>query len=232
LWLTNTIYQSFAGGMQQITFILMDSNSVNCNKGEECTIYKGESVKIGQKTLNISFIDEDEVILDIGGGITEKIKAGDTASFSGGTINILDIDYSLSAEEMSRVTFKVFLDEEEEGDDGEAPEIPEIPDDEEDEGPTEPIVSDDGGFICEQSCLYGNVCFPLGIRKKIEGESVYCDVEEIAGNASYIWNMQKEKDSNCENNFECRSNLCIDDECINQGFFRRILEWFKNLFGG
>lgn len=36
----------------------------------------------------------------------------------------------------------------------------------------------------------------------------------------------------CENNFECSTNLCIDNKCIGSGFLQRIFAWFKRLFGG
>jgi len=39
-------------------------------------------------------------------------------------------------------------------------------------------------------------------------------------------------DDQCDNNFECKSNVCISGECIGEGLIKRILKWFKKLFGG
>jgi len=69
-------------------------------------------------------------------------------------------------------------------------------------------------------CLVDDKCYPLGYRK----DGGFCSpIGEFV--------PQLEGDSSCENNFECISNLCIDDECIKPGLFRRILNWFKRLFG-
>ena len=38
-------------------------------------------------------------------------------------------------------------------------------------------------------------------------------------------------DSSCNNNFECRSNLCIGDECVDQSLINRFIEWLRNSFG-
>ncbi len=34
----------------------------------------------------------------------------------------------------------------------------------------------------------------------------------------------------CDNNFECKSNVCISDECVEEDLLRKILNWFKKLF--
>jgi len=64
-----------------------------------------------------------------------------------------------------------------------------------------------------------NLCTPIGLRKSKK----YCSSDEI-------WLDEKEKGAFCENNFECKSNLCIDDECIKQGFFKKIMQWFRRIF--
>lgn len=56
----------------------------------------------------------------------------------------------------------------------------------------------------------------------IEDEQ-YCDITGKFQN-------QKDKGESCENNFECKTNSCIDNECVKLGFFKSIIEWFKNLF--
>jgi len=52
----------------------------------------------------------------------------------------------------------------------------------------------------------------------------YCSIEKT-------WVDQKEADSFCENNFECSTNLCIDNKCISSGLWEKILNFFKSLFG-
>jgi len=36
----------------------------------------------------------------------------------------------------------------------------------------------------------------------------------------------------CENNFECKSNVCIDEKCISSSLIKKFLDWFKGIFGG
>ncbi len=58
----------------------------------------------------------------------------------------------------------------------------------------------------------------LGYRKLGE----YCSEEGFG--------VQKEGDEDCENNFECVSNSCIDSKCVEKGFWTRIINWFRKLF--
>ncbi len=69
-------------------------------------------------------------------------------------------------------------------------------------------------------CLVDGKCYGIGHREAGE----YCNnmQEKVA---------QAEAGSVCENSFECKSNLCIDSECISEGFFKKIMNWFKRLFG-
>ncbi len=62
-------------------------------------------------------------------------------------------------------------------------------------------------------------CYPIGYRKKTS----YCVDDGTF--AEYL-----QKDEECLNNFECKSNLCIDDTCIKPGIFKAFLEWFKLRF--
>ncbi len=70
-------------------------------------------------------------------------------------------------------------------------------------------------------CLLKGKCVPFGYR----AEGKYCDISNELKN-------QKQKQEYCENDFECQSNICLDDVCINKGFFKKIIDFFKNLFGG
>ncbi len=72
------------------------------------------------------------------------------------------------------------------------------------------------GTVCEYGCMLNDKCYPFGYRKAGQ----YC-----SENNEFV--IQSQSDVACENSFECRSNLCIDDECVHQGLFKKILNWFK-----
>ncbi|MBI4454200.1 hypothetical protein HY636_06150 [Candidatus Woesearchaeota archaeon] len=73
--------------------------------------------------------------------------------------------------------------------------------------------------ICE-GCLNENrVCLPIGTRTK----SQYCDID-------YTFKNQKLEDIGCNNNYECSTNICVDNKCISTGLIQKIMEWFKRLF--
>ena len=74
-------------------------------------------------------------------------------------------------------------------------------------------------FFCN-GCKSDNKCYPFGYRKNKQ----FCSdggnfLDEFGGGNS------------CENNFECKSNVCVNDECISRGLLQRILDWFRRLFG-
>ncbi len=45
-----------------------------------------------------------------------------------------------------------------------------------------------------------------------------------------IWVEQKENRAGCENNFECKGNLCTSDGCSDRNFFKRLLNWLKGAY--
>lgn len=71
---------------------------------------------------------------------------------------------------------------------------------------------------CNFGCFYGEKCLPIGVR--IKGQ--YC---AISGDL-----LPQIAKGECENNFECQTNLCIDDECIQRGLWRRIMEFFARFW--
>ncbi len=82
-----------------------------------------------------------------------------------------------------------------------------------------------GGFSNEdkkecEGCLLNNKCVLFGYRTSDK----YCD---ISGSLK----IQKEEDKSCNNNFECKSNICVDNKCISSSLIQRILNFFKKLFG-
>ncbi len=72
-----------------------------------------------------------------------------------------------------------------------------------------------------QGCFLEDSCIPYTIRSKEK----YCSLD---GNMI----DQKSSKESCENNFECKSNVCVNSECISEGLLKKILNWFRKLFGG
>ncbi len=73
---------------------------------------------------------------------------------------------------------------------------------------------------CTSGCLYNGKCIPMSMRV----DDQFCNIDGQLED-------QKAEDSSCNNNFECSSNLCIDDKCISAGFFKKLMNWFSNRFG-
>jgi len=71
-------------------------------------------------------------------------------------------------------------------------------------------------------CELNNKCYTFGFRI----ENNYCD-----DNSSTFIN-QKTPNSICNNNFECDSNLCINNQCVSGSLWQKILNWFSHLFSG
>jgi len=69
-------------------------------------------------------------------------------------------------------------------------------------------------------CIINDNCIPFGYRYSNE----YCSLNKTS-------EIQKQAEELCDNNFECLSNLCIDNECVKLGLWKKIMNWFKNLFG-
>jgi len=77
-----------------------------------------------------------------------------------------------------------------------------------------------GGTSTEcNGCFKNKICYPYGIRD----EGKYCDVS-----GEFV--KQKKGDKGCENNFECKTNICINDKCVSKGVWEKFLEWFKKFF--
>jgi hypothetical protein len=85
------------------------------------------------------------------------------------------------------------------------------------------VILGEGEVVSEGNCpgcIFDERCYTIGYRKSGE----YC-------NASLEFISQLEGEEICENNFECDSNVCVSGECIDDGLMRKILNWFKGLFG-
>ena len=80
----------------------------------------------------------------------------------------------------------------------------------------EPIIP-----LCTSGCIAEHTCFPLGYRRK----GSYCaEIREFS--------TQLNAGEACENNFQCGSNVCASNKCVDQGLLDKVLAWFKGLFGG
>ncbi len=89
------------------------------------------------------------------------------------------------------------------------------------ETPVEPIeIPDEKIFYTCNGCELEEKCYPMGYRKT----GKYC-----SDNNEFI---DQSNAGICDNNFECNSNLCISDECVEEGLLKKIINWFRKLFGG
>jgi len=79
----------------------------------------------------------------------------------------------------------------------------------------------DYSAIC-QGCALDTKCYPFGFRKG----KTYCD-----DNSSNFINQQI-PNSICNNNFECDSNLCVNNSCVSGSLWQKVMDWFSHLFGG
>jgi len=72
---------------------------------------------------------------------------------------------------------------------------------------------------CKSECPLNGKCYPLGYRKS----GKYCS-------DNYEFVEERGNDESCENNFECTSNVCINNKCVDAGLWQKFLNWFKNIF--
>lgn len=64
---------------------------------------------------------------------------------------------------------------------------------------------------CEQGCSYNGECLPVGTR--VAGR--YCDFSQA---------LRVQKEDECDNNYECKSNLCISGNCLSEEGGRNFLK--------
>jgi hypothetical protein len=80
-------------------------------------------------------------------------------------------------------------------------------------------IPDEKVFYSCTGCELEEKCYPMGYRK----EGRYC-----SDNTEFI---DQSKAGICDNSFECKSNVCISGECVGEGLMKKIINWFKKLFG-
>lgn len=76
-------------------------------------------------------------------------------------------------------------------------------------------------LICKNSCAFEDSCLPIGVR----AEGKYCSL-----NGKFL--SQLEGNAQCDNSFECGSNVCVSGQCVEQRLIQKILDFFRRLFGG
>ena len=81
------------------------------------------------------------------------------------------------------------------------------------------IVMMQSSFACEGCLDSEEKCFEYGMR--INGEFCSFDGDFVE---------QKYDAAYCDNNFECKSNLCLESRCISISFFHRLFVWFRTTF--
>ena len=69
-------------------------------------------------------------------------------------------------------------------------------------------------------CLSFEGCENVGLRN----DGKYCSFDKVLLE-------QKASEEQCDNNFECYSNVCVSGTCVSEGLLQKILNWFKRLFG-
>ncbi|MEI7961142.1 MAG: hypothetical protein WCI04_02295 [archaeon] len=81
-------------------------------------------------------------------------------------------------------------------------------------------VAEPNAIACKDSCAYNGKCYPLGYRR----DGKFCS-------DTTFFTDQIVQNNNCQNNFECTSNLCVSGKCISSSLIDQIIAWFKVVFG-
>jgi len=76
------------------------------------------------------------------------------------------------------------------------------------------------GLLHIEGSQLDDLCYARGLRI---GEN-YCSFDNQ-------FTKQLEAGFACENNFECKSNICASGSCASEGVIKKVFEWFKGIFG-
>src|SRR3989344_1275335 len=79
-----------------------------------------------------------------------------------------------------------------------------------------PLQQPENILMCKDSCPLDEKCYPFGYRKNEK----FCSDE---GN----FKEQKVEEITCENNFECKTNVCVDEKCIGSSLIKQMINFFK-----
>ncbi len=83
------------------------------------------------------------------------------------------------------------------------------------------VLDEKRNDICNFGCKIENDCVEVGYRTSEK----YCGL----GNELLL---QLSDNAQCNNNFECGSNVCVSGQCVETSLIQKILEWFRKLFAG
>tara|TARA_Y100000310_G_scaffold118295_1_gene117153 strand:- start:1373 stop:2602 length:1230 start_codon:yes stop_codon:yes gene_type:complete len=68
-------------------------------------------------------------------------------------------------------------------------------------------------------CNFEDSCILIGTRT----DAQYCDIEHSMKDL-------KSEGNTCNNNYECSSNVCVNNQCISGNLIQKIISWFRRLF--
>ncbi len=90
--------------------------------------------------------------------------------------------------------------------------------------------------VCDNGCILDGKCYPYNNRKTIDGGTPAGEGMVFTGGGYYCdvsgkWLLQVENTGTCDNHFECGSNICISNQCVEGSLIQKILAWFRDLFG-
>jgi hypothetical protein len=92
--------------------------------------------------------------------------------------------------------------------------------------PTPIVIVTPIGTVSCQGCVFDSTCLAYGHRIKINGTPSYCE----ALGASFM--PQKEKEEECQNDYECLTNDCKDGKCVSTyTLLQAIFDFIKSIFG-
>ncbi len=87
------------------------------------------------------------------------------------------------------------------------------------------FVKKQAGY-CGTGCTYNFYCIPFGSRMITEGTNVYCSI------TTGQMETQKETDVECQNDYECLSNACMEGRCRKMySILEQVWGWLKSMFG-
>jgi hypothetical protein len=105
-----------------------------------------------------------------------------------------------------------------------------------------------GEYLMETTCAYqnlsGNVTYdvaqaykcPFGCSDGMCIKTPSCKTPGIRENGTYCsqngtYLPQKEGGISCENNFECQSNFCANNQCVQPSIIQEFIKWLESIFG-
>jgi hypothetical protein len=174
-------------GCQNKLGCIIDSWNSYC-QNNECKLYEGEEIHFENYAVFINYLSSDSVSLTVQGqegyeADTGILREGNTPRFNN-ELNLEIESISYSSKDDSLISYVLFSY---------------FLDEKEQE------------VECDDGCVRDDKCIPYGFRLKENSQKWYCDLDNE-------FKLQKTKTSDgsweeCNDNYECESNLCIEGEC-------------------